>query len=37
MTQKDPLDNQGEGASARRSWLLGTVAGAAALSGASVA
>ena len=31
MTQKDPLDNQGEGASARRSWLLGAVAGAASI------
>ena len=37
MTEKDPLNKQDEGASARRSWLLGAVAGAAALSGASVA
>ena len=37
MTEKDHRVEEGVGASARRSWLLGAVAGAAALSGAGVA
>ena len=37
MTDKDPLNKDGEGGSPRRSWLLGAVAGAAALSGAGAA
>ena len=37
MTEKNENSEQGDGASARRSWLLGVVAGAAALSGAGVA
>ena len=37
MTEKDHLSEKGEGANARRSWLLGAVAGAAAVSGAGVA
>jgi thiol-disulfide isomerase/thioredoxin len=37
MTEKDQSVEEGVGASARRSWLLGAVAGVAALSGAGVA
>ena len=37
MTEKDPLSEADDGTNARRSWLLGAVAGAAALSGAGAA
>jgi thiol-disulfide isomerase/thioredoxin len=37
MTEKDHSADTGAGASARRTWLVGAVAGAAALSGAGVA